>query len=494
MLSPPGMKARIMNDFSYLKMQSLIALLGWSALLGGFLYYDVGLARQHMDALARKEARANFNKDQAFRLWATQHGGVYVPINERTPPNPALAQIPERDIQTPSGKKLTLMNPAYMLRQLMEEFSDLYGVKGKITSFKLMNPHNAPDAWEAEAMHQFERGAEEVFEFTDIDGEPYLRLMGAMRVQQGCLKCHGFQGYQLGEVRGGVGISVPMRPYLNELNAAIRQKLLIFGTIWAVGLSVILVWVMLAQRRLREKTEIAAQLQRQHEAIRRANAELTHFANISAHHLMEPARRLLSYAQRLTGRLNHQIQDDDALLSLKYIEQGATRMRDLIRDIERYLAAGVPRARLQTNHPDIALNDVRRRLSRLIVDTGTRIEVLSLFPVYLDLPRLTDLFDVLLGNVLIHAKSDLAPSIRISGERLQSAVRIRIEDNGPGIAEEYRERVFGVFEQLRRNPLAGTGIGLAIARRIVESQDGKIWIETSTQGGTAVVFDLPNGS
>ena len=352
-----------MNDLRTLIGQSLVAFLLWSALLGGFLYYEVHLERQHMEALARKEARANFNKDQAFRLWASRHGGVYVPIDEHTPPNPALAQFPERDIQTPSGKKLTLMNPAYMLRQLMDEVGELYGIKGKITSFKLMGEKNAPDPWEAEAMHQFERGAKEVFEFTDIDGEPYLRLMGVMRVQQDCLKCHGFQGYQVGEVRGGVGVSVPMRAYFDELDATIRQKLLIFGAIWGVGLCVILVWTVLAHRSLREKAAILAQLHRQHEAIERANAELTHFANISAHHLMEPARRLLSFAQRLRGRLGSQIeQDDDASLSLQYIEQGAVRMRDLIRDIERYLAAGTPRGSLQDNDSSIAFKEARRRL------------------------------------------------------------------------------------------------------------------------------------
>ncbi|QPK61743.1 DUF3365 domain-containing protein [Methylomonas sp. LL1] len=484
-----------MNDLRYLKWQGFIALLLWSALLGGFLYYDALLARQHTEALARKEARANFNKDKAFRLWATQHGGVYVPINERTPPNPALAHIPERDIQTPSGKKLTLMNPAYMLRQLMEEFGELYGIKGKITSFKLMNPQNAPDLWEAEAMHQFERGAEEVFEFAEIGGEPYLRLMGVMRVQQGCLKCHAFQGYRLGEVRGGVGVAVPMRPYLDELNATIRQRLLIFGAIWCVGLSVILIWGVLARRRLREKTNIAAQLRHQHEAIERANAELTHFANISAHHLMEPARRLLSFTQRLRERIGPQIErDNDAQLSLQYIEQGAGRMRDLVRDIERYLAAGMVRGKLQPNAPTIALGEVRRNLSGLIVRSGAQLDIRPLLPVLLDLPRLIDLLEVLVGNALIHTTAGVTPSIRISAERVESRVRMRIEDNGPGIAEEYRERVFGVFERLRPNPLAGTGIGLAIARRIVESMGGKIRIETSTQGGAAVVFDLPNGS
>jgi signal transduction histidine kinase len=483
-----------MREMRYLKFNSFAAVLVWSGLLGGFLYYDVNLARQHTDELARKEARANFDKDQAFRLWATGHGGVYVPIDDKTPPNPALAHIPERDIQTPSGKKLTLMNPAYMLRQLMDQFGELYGIKGKITSFKLMNSANAPDAWEAEAMHQFEQGRKEVFEVTDIGGEPYLRLMGAMQVQQGCLKCHGFQGYKVGEVRGGVCVSVPMRPYFQGLEATIRQKLLIFAAIWLIGLIGILSWSLLAHRRVREKAVIDAHLQRQHEAIERANAELTHFANISAHHLMEPARRLLSYTQRLRGRLDSQIQDDDARLSLQYIEQGATRMRDLIRDIERYLAAGIARGPLQLIDPAIALTEAQRRLSKLIIDGNPRIEVQSLLPVYLDLPRLTDLFEVLLANALVHAKAEVPTRILISAQDRKSSVSMRIEDNGPGIAEEYRERVFGVFEQLRPNPLAGTGIGLAIARSIVQSGNGKIWIETSTLGGIAVVFDLPTGA
>ena len=74
-----------------------------------------------------------FHKDLAYRHWASSHGGVYVPIDAKTPANPFLAHIPERDINTSSGKNLTLMNPAYMLRQTMEQFEELYGVKGHIT-------------------------------------------------------------------------------------------------------------------------------------------------------------------------------------------------------------------------------------------------------------------------------------------------------------------------------------------------------------------------
>lgn len=482
-----------MRELRYLKLTGFAAVFVWSALLGGFLYYDVTLARQHTQELARKEARANYDTNQAFRLWVVRHGGVYVPIDEETPSNPALAHIPERDIQTPSGKKLTLMNSAYVLRQLMSDFGELYGIKGKLTSIKLLNLNNAPDDWEIEAMHLFESGRDEVFEVADIGGEPYLRLMGVMRVEEGCLKCHGFQGYKVGDVRGGFSLALPLQPYLQELDAAIRHKLLIFAAIWLIGLSGIVSWTLLAHRRIREKAQTDAQLRRQHEAIERANAELTHFANISAHHLMEPARRLLSYTQRLRGRLDSQIQDDDARLSLEYIEKSAARMRDLVRDIERYLAASKPRGELRLTDPAIALSEARRRLSKLIADRNARIELGVLLPVYLDLPRLTDLFEVLLANALIHGKADVETRVQISAQALKSSVRIRIEDNGPGIDDEYRERVFGVFEQLKPNPLAGTGIGLAIARSIIESRNGKIWVEASTQGGIAVVFDLPTG-
>ncbi len=480
-----------MNPIFDLKLFSIAAALVWSGLLGGFFYYDVSVAKKHVHELAIKEARSNFSTNQALRLWVVRHGGVYAPVDEKTPPNPALAHIPERDIVTPSGKQLTLMNSAYVLRQLMDEFGELHGVKGKLTSFKPLNPNNAPDPWESEVLRQFEAGKQEVFDFSEINGQPYLRLMSVMLVEEGCLKCHAAQGYKVGDVRGGASLSVPMRPYLEEFYDSIRQKLLIYLVIWLTGLIGIAGWTRLTGRRLREKNQLDARIQEQHKAIEQANAELTHFANISAHHLMEPARRLLSFTQRLRKKLDHAIQDPDVTQCLDFIEQGATRMRDLIRDIERYLAAGMARAPLRLNSTEHALTEALRRLAPLIESTAAKIEVQTLAPVYLDMPRLIDLFEVLLANALIHAKTDKITTIRISGQNRQTVTRLRIEDNGPGIEPQYQERVFGVFEQLKPNPLAGTGIGLAIARRIIESRSGEIWIETPMQGGTAVVFDLP---
>jgi hypothetical protein len=159
---------------------AVVATLVWSVAMGGFLAWYAGTARDHMEQLARSEARIIFNKDLSFRRWVTSHGGVYAPVTDKTYPNPGLSHLPERDIETPSGKKLTLMNPAYVMRQVMGDYAELYGGKGKLTSLRLVNPANAPDEWERAALLRFEHGEREIAEFADVDGEPHLRQIGAM--------------------------------------------------------------------------------------------------------------------------------------------------------------------------------------------------------------------------------------------------------------------------------------------------------------------------
>ena len=212
-----------------------VLLLGWTALVAVLL--ALGVAERHHDlrSAAAVEARAHFDKDQAFRLWATSHGGVYVVQDERTPPNPHLAHVPERDVVTPAGRTLTLMNPAYMLRQLHEEFDGLFGGKGHITSLKPLRPENAADPWETEALHAFTRGVPEVSEFTEIEGEPYLRLMRPMQAQEDCLKCHGRQAYQVGDVVGGVSVSLPLAPHVAQLWADCRVLAASYGLMWLLG-------------------------------------------------------------------------------------------------------------------------------------------------------------------------------------------------------------------------------------------------------------------
>ncbi len=223
-------------DFISLYHYAIIAILTWTAIIVASLIWNYVHEHRQIEELALKEALTVYHKDLAFRLWATRHGGVYVPVTEDTPSNKYLENIPEQDITTPSGKKLTLMNPAYMIRQVMEDYSKLYGVGGHITSLKLKNPDNSPDEWERRALEHFEDGDKEVAERVSSAENGQLRLMRPMITKEGCLKCHGDQGYEVGDVRGGIAVTVDMAAYYDYMRNNIRAMAVTHGLIWLFGL------------------------------------------------------------------------------------------------------------------------------------------------------------------------------------------------------------------------------------------------------------------
>jgi len=204
-----------------------------------------GLYHHEKDAVvevALAEARATYEKDMLYRRWATKHGGVYVSMTEATPPNPYLSHIPERDITTVSGKELTLLNPAYIIRQVFEMAEEQKNlVRGHLTSLRPVRPENTPDPWEAEALRKFERGVKEVSEVQVMHGERYLRLMRPFITEQGCLNCHAAQGYRVGDVRGGVSVSVPLRANAGFTAEAISTGVATHGLLWLLGVAMICV-------------------------------------------------------------------------------------------------------------------------------------------------------------------------------------------------------------------------------------------------------------
>lgn len=215
---------------------TLLVAMGWSALIGYSLYTTLRSEEEGALAMATNTARANFFKDQAFRLWASQKGGLYAVVDEHTQPVPYMAHVPGRDIKSVDGRQLTLMNPASMLREMMDEYADLYGIKGRIVGIVTLNPNNRADAWEEKAIHAFQRGKKEVFEITEFEGKPHLRLIRPMVMQPVCMKCHGHLGFKLGEVRGAVGVSVPLAEYYASAQALKDRTLLTHGMIWLIGL------------------------------------------------------------------------------------------------------------------------------------------------------------------------------------------------------------------------------------------------------------------
>ncbi|MFA6318029.1 MAG: DUF3365 domain-containing protein [Elusimicrobiota bacterium] len=229
-------------------LERLFVLLAgvWALACAASLGWNIFNARRDADRVAHIQAEGSLQKDLFYRRWNAAHGGVYVEVNDAVRPNPFLEGMPEREVTTPSGKTLTLVNPATMSREVHAMQEETEGIRGHLTSLDPMNPRNVPDPWERLGLGAFASGAKEWSGVADMGGRPYFRLLRSFKVEQSCLKCHGFQGYRAGDVRGGISVSVPMAPLLAVFRHQAWAMVLSHAVICAMGL--LLLWF--AQRRL----------------------------------------------------------------------------------------------------------------------------------------------------------------------------------------------------------------------------------------------------
>jgi diguanylate cyclase (GGDEF)-like protein/PAS domain S-box-containing protein len=226
---------------SRIKAYIIWGTVAWTVIMASSLIWNILYTKSQTLAKADVMAHLAFEKDLAFRTWVTFHGGVYVPVTEETPSNPYL-NVPEKDETLGSGKQITLMNPAYVMRQYYEKIENKGGVKGHITSLKPLRPENKPDPWEEQSLLSFETGKKEATAIQTLSGTEYVRLIKPLLTAKGCLKCHESQGYKEGDIRGGISVSVPTAPLRNlERN----QIVIISGLhtlFWGLGLAGIILF------------------------------------------------------------------------------------------------------------------------------------------------------------------------------------------------------------------------------------------------------------
>ncbi len=238
------------------KKYILLLVIGWTVVMFVSLSWNWRVTHENNIEKARLVARSFYEITIEFRRWGSLHGGVYVPVTDALQPNPYLT-VPERDITTTTGRKLTLVNPAWMTRQVFELIGkrSALPIISHLTSLKYVNPVNRPDAWEEKALKEFERGLKEYSDETTISDEPYMRIMRPFRTEQACLKCHGHQGYKVGDIRGGVSISVPLRPHI-EAEAKEQKALLVSHMLlWLIGAGGIMLFSRNIQRHQRHIVE-----------------------------------------------------------------------------------------------------------------------------------------------------------------------------------------------------------------------------------------------
>lgn len=224
--------------------------------------------------------------------------------------------------------------------------------------------------------------------------------------------------------------------------------------------------------------------------LRRSNEELEQFAYVASHDLQEPLRMVTSFVQLLQRRYGGKL-GDDADEYIHHVVDGAERMRRLILgllELSRVERKGRSMGEIDAN---VAWDTAIKNLSVLISESGAKIHREELPVVSVDSEQLIQLFQNILSNAIKYDEES-SPEIDIGAIKKNGMWVFSIEDNGPGIAPEHREQVFQIFQRLkRREEVSGTGIGLAICRRIVNRHGGKIWIEEGIRGGAAFRFSLP---
>ncbi|MET8867253.1 ATP-binding protein [Nonomuraea sp. NPDC004580] len=227
----------------------------------------------------------------------------------------------------------------------------------------------------------------------------------------------------------------------------------------------------------------------QAEELRRSNGELEQFAYVASHDLQEPLRKVASFTQMLEQRYGSQL-DERAKQYISYAVDGAKRMQLLINDLLDFSRVGRVTGERTVTEPDAALDRALDNLSATIEDTGATVTRDELPPVMGNHLQLTQLFQNLIENA-VKFRSEEPPRVHIGVRRAGDMWEFSCSDNGIGVEAKYADRIFLIFQRLHaRDVYPGTGIGLALCRKIVEYHGGQLWLdgEDTEAGGHGATF------
>jgi signal transduction histidine kinase len=269
---------------------------------------------------------------------------------------------------------------------------------------------------------------------------------------------------------------------------------------WVIGIGGVLLSLLAAallhalttarERAVRLAERMTAELRQREQELQRSNEELEHFAYLASHDLQEPLRTVTSYVGLLERRLDGKL-DDRSRSWLAYITEGANRMSSLITDLLHYSRAGRSDEPPEPVPLDAAWDQAVANLRQAIEESGAMVTRGALPVVAASAREMTSLLQNLIANALKY-RGEAAPEVHADAVRRDDAWEIRVQDNGIGIDPMFHDRVFGLFQRLHTaEEYPGTGMGLAIVKKLAESNGGSVRVESAPGRGATFVVTLP---
>lgn len=318
----------------------------------------------------------------------------------------------------------------------------------------------------------------------DITADP--RIRGTLQLQGGFLSCAFLPLKVRNEVHAIIHLASKKPGYFQEGN---KHRLMAMAH--QMGIAIENRQLFDEVRTAKDTLESAnRKLDQQTDELRRSNAELEQFAYVASHDLQEPLRMITSYSQSLEKDNTCQL-SEDAKEDLGFIIDAAKRMRRLIDDLLAYSRIGSRGNPFQSADVNALLQNSLNSLSLAIEDSNAVVTHDALPTIDCDEVQIEQLFQNLVGNAIKY-RNGQAPKVHISCQRENQGWLFRVQDNGIGIDPEFADRIFVIFQRLHTaQEVSGTGIGLAVCKKIVERHNGKIWVESQPGNGSTFFFSIP---
>ncbi len=267
------------------------------------------------------------------------------------------------------------------------------------------------------------------------------------------------------------------KPYfLTGLRAVIEGEMILVGT--GVDIS--------------ERVAAEEALEEKALDLKRSNEDLEQFAYVASHDLQEPLRMVASYLQLLDRRYGDEL-SAEAREFMAFAVDGATRMKQLINDLLAFSRVGTQGGEFQDTDLNRVVGVVHNNLMGLIEETGAIITHDELPVVAADETQMQQLYQNLIGNAIKFRKDDQAPAVHLGAEKKNGLWQMSVSDNGIGLDPQFKDRIFVLFQRLHgTEKYQGTGIGLAVSKRIIDRHGGRIWVESQAGEGATFFFTLPN--